>query len=336
MDKATEDSNDFFDASQGLNATQKPNRKGVISILTAKTRRATYNGCEKNERDTLRRGLRPFDDKSALVRRNEGGSLNFSSIKNSALKRKHNDDGFDEPHKEADEDWWRSLIANAKEATSSATKSLQRGANSTFRQPKKPRLSPSDRKSKMHYTSLLELASAGNKRRKDATVEDEPRRVTAAKEKCGSEESDDDSEYSGIETWTVKMAPVHLLQDTIHEFLHRRRDTLSDPDKLFLQTWAVNVFDKQRHYNQEILESMELVDAQQEVSKKLVAANETMCNLQQTVLRSQIANQQLEERLANLDRRNAALTSINRLLDRIDAARNKGQDRPLKVAHKRS
>jgi hypothetical protein len=53
---------------------------------------------------------------------------------------------------------------------------------------------------------------------------------------------------------------------------------------------------------------MELVDAQQVVSKKLVAANETMCNLQQTVLRTQVANQLLEERLANLDRQNAALT----------------------------
>jgi hypothetical protein len=266
-------------------------------------------------------------------RRSEKGLLNFSKA---ASKRKQNDDGVDEPHKEANDEWWRSLIAKAKETTGSATKALKGESNNTFRQPKKPRLSPSDRKGKMHFTSLLELASAGNKRHTEATVEDEPRRLTAAKRKCDSGESNDDSEYSGIETWTVKMAPVHLLQDTIHEFLHRRRDTLSDPDKLFLQTWAVNVFDKQRQYNQEILESMELVDAQQDLSKKLVAANETMSNLQQTILRSQIANQQLEERLANLDRQNSALTSINRLLDRIDAVRHKGHGRPLKVAHKRS
>jgi hypothetical protein len=268
-------------------------------------------------------------------RRNEEGSLNFSPIKKSVIQGKQNDDGFDD-NKEATEGWWRSLIEKSTETTGSTTKTLQRRANKAFRQPKKHRHSQSDSKGKMHFTSLLELASAGKKRRKESTVEDEPRKLTAAKRKGDLDESDDDSRYSGIETWTVKMAPVHLLQDTIHEFLHRRRDTLSDADKLFLQTWAVNVFDRQRHYNQEILESMELVDAQQEVGKKLVAANETMCNLQQTVLRTQIANQQLEERLANLDRQNAARSSINRLLDRVDALRDKRQDRPLKVAHKRS
>jgi hypothetical protein len=138
---------------------------------------------------------------------------------------------------------------------------------------------------------------------------------------------------SNREAWTEVMAPAHILQDEVHSYLLQFAEqqqqnkagshstSITEAEKVFLQTWAGNVHNELFIQNQLTLENIELSDARRNVAKSVSQERDALVALRAKIRRVQSENQQLEDRIATQRQENGTNAAASRFLDAIDMLR---------------
>lgn len=139
-----------------------------------------------------------------------------------------------------------------------------------------------------------------------------------------------------VDMWTEVLAPAHILLDEVHSYLvHRlseqeeeettgsrhRLASITDAERSFLQTWAVNVHDKLLNQNQLALENIRLSDERRNMAKIVSTERDALVALRSKIRRMRKKNQQLEERITTQAQESGTNAAATRFLDAIDTLR---------------